>query len=293
LIGEKSSLLPKGDSLPDVKQVNSACDFRSGEMRKLGSIIAFSLAGSSAFAADLGVKAPLPAPVTQAANWTGFYLGGNLGGVVADASGTSDFTDTTSGSIAPSNPQTDSFSKGGLLGGVYGGFNWQFSPIWVAGLEADWDWTDTKYSFCRQTDPGSTACADNGHGFETVGSKTEWLATFRGRLGVAWENWLFYATGGAALGRVRTDLTLNCLVNGCGASSTVTLLAASSSSTTKAGWVAGLGAELMLSRNWSARAEWLHVDLGTITDSLPTAGSSGTQPAIWSRTESFDEFRRV
>jgi len=108
---------------------------------------------------------------------------------------------------------------------------------------------------------------------------------------VAWENWLFYATGGAALGRVRTDLTLSCLVNGCGAFSSVTLLASSTGSTTKAGWVAGLDAELLLSRNWSARAEWLHVDLGTITDSLPTAGSSGTQTAIWSRNESFDEFR--
>ena len=262
-------------------------------MRRFGSIIAFLLAGSSAFAADLDVNAPPPAPVIQAVIWTGFYLGGNVGGVVAHASGTSDFTDTGFGGLIapPTNPQTDSFSQGGFLGGAQGGFNWQFSPLWVAGLEVDWDWINTKYSFCRQTDPGSTACADNSHGFETVGSKTEWLATFRGRLGVAWENWLFYATGGAALGRFRTDLSLNCLVNGCGAFSNATLLASSTSSTTKAGWVAGLGAELLLSRNWSARAEWLHVDLGTLANSLPTVGSSGTQTAIWSRNESFDEFR--
>jgi outer membrane immunogenic protein len=268
-------------------------------MRRFGSIIAFLLAGSSAFAADLDVKAPVPAPVIQAVNWTGFYIGGNLGGVVAHASGTSDFTDTTGGSIAPSNPQTNAFSQGGFLGGVQGGFNWQFSPIWVAGLEADWDWTNTKYTFCRQTDSNSSPCSDNGDGFETIGSKTEWLATFRGRLGVAWENWLFYATGGAALGRVRTDLTLNCLSNGCGAFSNVPLLATSTNSTTKTGWVAGLGAELMLSRNWSARAEWLHIDLGTISNSLPTTGGNThfilinpiIQTAIWSRNESFDEFR--
>jgi outer membrane immunogenic protein len=182
---------------------------------------------------------------------------------------------------------------------VQGGFNWQFSPIWVAGLEADWDWTNTKYTFCRQTDSNSSPCSDNGDGFETIGSKTEWLATFRGRLGVAWENWLFYATGGAALGRVRTDLTLNCLSNGCGAFSNVPLLATSTNSTTKTGWVAGLGAELMLSRNWSARAEWLHIDLATISNSLPTTGGNThfilinpiIQTAIWSRNESFDEFR--
>lgn len=226
-------------------------------------------------------------------NWSGFYIGGNVGGVVSHASGTSDFTDTTLGAV--SNPQTDLFSRGGFLGGVQAGYNWQFSPIWVAGIEADWDWTNPKYSFCRQTDPSSVACSDTGDGFETISSKTEWLSTFRGRLGVSWQNWLFYATGGAALGRVQTGLTLNCLNDGCGANSGVKLLATSTSSTTKAGWVAGLGAELMLSPNWSARAEWLHIDLGTITNALPTAGLSlgvpSVQTAIWSRSESADEFR--
>lgn len=260
-------------------------------MRRLSSIVAFSLlAGSSAFAADLGVRAPLSAPAPQAVNWTGFYLGGNVGGVLAHASGTSNFTDTNF--FAVPNPQTNAFAKPGFLGGGQTGFNWQFSPIWVVGLEADWDWAATQYSFCRQTDPSSIACIDTGNGFETISSKTDWLATFRGRFGVAWENWLFYATGGAALGRIRTGLTLNCLVNGCGPFFNTPLLASSTSSATKTGWVAGLGAELMLSHNWSARAEWLHIDLGTITDSLPTNGSFGTvQTALWSRTESFDEFR--
>ena len=260
-------------------------------MRRLGSIIACSLlAASSAFAADLPLQAPLSAPLPQAVNWTSFYLGGNVGGVLAHATGTSDFTDTSFGMFP--NPQTDSFAKPGFLAGGQAGFNWQFSPIWVAGLEADWDWASTKYSFCRQTDPSSAVCSDTGDGFETISSKTDWLATFRGRLGVSWENWLFYATGGAALARIRTDLTLNCMVNGCGASSFVKLLATSTGSTTKVGWAAGLGAELMLGHNWSARAEWLHIDLGTITASLPTAGSFSTvQTASWSRTESFEEFR--
>ena len=257
-------------------------------MRKLASVVVtFALlAGRSALAADLGVKAP---PMLEAANWSSFYVGANAGGVIARAPGTSNFTDTTPN---PPNPQSNIPSHAGFLGGIQAGFNWQFSPIWIAGLEADWDWTSAKYSFCRQTDPSSAACSDNGDGFETISSKTEWLTTFRGRLGVAWQNWLFYATGGGALGRVRTDLTLNCLVNGCGTSSSAKLLATSTSNITKAGWVAGLGAELMLARNWSARVEWLHVDLGTISDSLPTAGSNGTvQTAVWSRNQSFDEFR--
>ena len=66
----------------------------------------------------------------------------------------------------------------------------------------------------------SIACSDNGFGFETISSKTDWLATVRGRLGVTWGNWLFYGTGGAAWGRVDTTLTLSCLVGGCGGSAT-------------------------------------------------------------------------
>jgi opacity protein-like surface antigen len=87
-------------------------------MRTAVGIVAFALlTGNSAFAADLGA----PAPIAQAVNWTGFYLGGNAGGVIAHASGTSDFTDTTGGSIAPSNPQANFSSDlgrgaGGRLG---------------------------------------------------------------------------------------------------------------------------------------------------------------------------------
>ena len=70
------------------------------------------------------------------------------------------------------------------------------------------------------------------------------------------------------------------------------LFASSSTSTTAAGWVAGLGAEWMFAGNWSVRAEWLHIDLGSINDLLPTVGTGGTiQTAVWSRTERFDEFR--
>jgi len=132
----------------------------------------------------------------------------------------------------------------------------------------------------------------NADGFEAISSKTDWLATLRGRLGVTWGNWLFYGTGGAAWGRINTTLGLNCLGDGCGSTSTAALATSSSSSTTASGWVAGLGAEWMLATNWSVRAEWLHVDLGSINDSLPTVGTGGTiQTAVWSRTERFDEFR--
>jgi outer membrane immunogenic protein len=252
---------------------------------------------------DMPVKAPpLAAPVASVFNWTGFYVGGNFGAVGEQASGTSDFLDTVSGFefFTPTNPLNNSFSDMRFLGGVQIGYNWQFAPMWVVGVEGDWDWTDTRYFFCRQTVVGGAPCQELGAGFnvgfEKISSRTDWLATVRGRLGVPFGDWLFYGTGGAAWGRINTTLTLSCLGvppdqgGGCG-SSALPLFASSTFSTTKAGWVAGLGAEMMLAGHWAARAEWLHIDLGTITDSLPTVGDNGTQTAVWSRAERFEEFR--
>jgi len=268
-------------------------------MRKLAcAIAAIALIGKPALAADMAVKAPPPAaPVAPVVNWTGFYVGGNLGGVAEHASGTSDFLDTCSAGCFPfggfpTNPQSNSFSSTRLLGGVQAGYNWQFNPQWLVGLEGDWDWTSTRYSFCRITDQLAAPCFNNGFGFENISSKTDWLATVRGRLGWVWGNLLFYGTGGAAWGHVNTTVTLNCLGAGGRGNSVTLLTGTSSTSTTKAGWVAGLGAEGMLTKNLSVRAEWLHIDLGTISDSVTTVGTAlSTQTAVWSRTERYDEFR--
>jgi outer membrane immunogenic protein len=269
-------------------------------MRKAVGIVAVALLiGNSAFADNLGVNAPPAAAGIQTVNWTSFYLGGNGGGVITHALGTSNFTDTSlpAGFPFTSNPLTEQPARGGFVGGVQGGVNWQFSPIWVVGFEADWDWTSAKYSFCRQNIGGGNACNElgTGEGFQAIGSKAPWLATFRGRFGVVWENWLFYGTGGAARGQVTTDLTMTCPF-GCGANAQTPIFASSTSTVTKNGWVAGAGAELMLAHNFSARAEWLHIDPGTISNTLPTVGQPtvgmlGVQAAAWSRDETFDEFR--
>jgi outer membrane immunogenic protein len=253
-------------------------------------IAAAAFCGAPALAADIPTKAPIvKAPAIVPFSWTGFYVGGNVGAVSEHASGTSAFLDTLDPGVT--NAQSNSFSDTRFLGGVQVGYNWQFNPHWVLGVEADWDWTNSTYNFCRKTDVDSTACTDNGRGFETISSKTKWLATARGRLGVVWDRWMVYGTGGAAWGSIDTNLALNCSGGGCGISSSP-LSAASTTNTTKAGWVAGLGVEAMLASNWTARAEWLHIDLGTISASLPTTGSIGsTQTASWSRTGRFDEFR--
>jgi outer membrane immunogenic protein len=259
------------------------------------SAVAAALVATPAVAADMAVKAPPPTSPKPAPSWTGFYIGGNVDAVIQQVSGTSDFLQPGDPGGA-SNPQANNPTSTNAIGGVQFGYNWQFDPRWLVGIEGDWDFTHTRYSFCRQTDTLSVACFDNNNGFETIGSNTDWLATLRGRFGfVNSSNILLYVTGGVAWGRVNTNLAQSCLVDGCG-DSIIKLAASNSSATDKAGWVAGLGAAIPIDRNWSARLEWLHIDLGTITSTFTTPGvinghGATTSTTVWSRNERYDVLR--
>ena len=169
---------------------------------------AFGAVGAgAALAADMAVKSP-PPPIVSPASWNGLYIGGNLGAASEHAAGTSDFLDTVgAGTPFAANPQSNTFNPTNFIGGGQVGYNWQFDPRWVVGVEGDWDFTNTDYDFCRQTNTLSAACSENGFGFETISGKTQWLATARARLGITTGNFLFYGTGGAAWGRVDTNLT--------------------------------------------------------------------------------------
>ena len=249
-----------------------------------------------AVAADLPARLPAkapPPPLVPVFTWTGWYIGGNIGGVTEHASGTSDFLDTRVGAPFNANPQINTFSNTRVIAGAQGGYNWQFSPWGVLGFEADWDFTDTGYTFSRQTNTLSAAGFDNGFGFETIESRTRWLITTRARFGfLAAPTLLIYGTGGAAWGDVETNLTQSCLVFGCGATSTAISLLSLRTDDIKSGWAAGAGVAWMFAPNWTLRGEWLHIDLGTITNSLSTVGTGGSlQTTVWSRSEKFDEFR--
>ncbi len=120
-------------------------------------------------------------------------------------------------------------TSGGLVGGTIG-YNWQMGNI-VFGLEGDLDWSNIR---------GSAPCA--GTSCET---RNSWLATTRGRLGYAFDRFLPYVTGGASFGDIKTD------VAGIG-----------SASATKAGWTVGGGIEAAIAGPWTAKVEYLYVDLG-------------------------------
>jgi len=256
-------------------------------MRRLQSALLAAVAvigfASLASAADMPVKGPVAAPVAY--NWTGFYVGGNVGWVSQRDSGDSTFNDPGPGVFTT---QSNSVTGSSAIGGLQAGYNWQINR-WVLGIEGDWDWANPKTSFCRNTDRDGPACSDTDLGFLTLNSKTVWLATLRGRVGYTWDRFLVYGTGGVAWGKVDSSINANCLVAGCGFSSTVQNTTGSFSNT-KAGWVAGAGIEAMLTANWTARVEYLHVDLGTISNTL-NLPLSAPQSVNWSHKVTEDIVR--
>jgi outer membrane immunogenic protein len=137
----------------------------------------------------------------------------------------------------------------------------------VFGVEGDWDWTSrrstTNAAFAAFPDVGNlafTVAARN----EQVSTKLDSLATFRGRAGFAWNQFFLYGTGGLAVGDVRsnTNVTFGTfpvlpVYNGA--------VHIGSGSSWQVGWTAGVGGEYAFNSNWSLKAEYLYVDLGTFT----------------------------
>jgi outer membrane immunogenic protein len=195
-----------------------------------GAAIVF-LAGA-AQAADLPRKMPVKAPPAPVWNWTGFYVGGYYGTSI----GQSDVTSAAS-------PGTIGVNDNGINGGLAAGYNWQFSPIGLLGIEGDLGYLNTKRNFQDVNDSLS------------VGVKGSWYGTLRGRLGYVTGPSLLYVTGGAAGARLEQTF---------GATAAPTMV-----KTTEWGWTAGAGIETKLSRGWTAKSEYLYVDLGSNSFAAP------------------------
>jgi len=186
------------------------------------------VAASGAHAADLSLaplyKAP-PSEVTQAYNWTGFYLGVNGGGGWGDS-------------------HWQGIGRADLSGGEVGGtagYNWELGHA-VLGLEGDVDWSHLS---------GTTTCPGG-----SCTTTNDWLSTVRGRVGYAFDRFLPYITGGLATGDIHAAAP-----------------GFPGSSSTNAGWTVGGGVEVALPGNWSAKAEYLHVDLGATNCGVNCGGA--------------------
>ncbi len=198
----------------------------------LGSVALVALAAvGSATAADMPVKAP--APVVY--NWSGCYVGGNVG-----------YGRGRNQASAPTLPGVDlgSNTGTGIAGGSQIGCDYQFGS-WVFGARGMLDWTNVKGSH-RPVGPGFTAN-------ETLEFKTQWFGTLSGRIGYAVQpQWLAYLTGGAAW--VRNSYT--------DADPTFATPYVGQANATRNGWVIGGGLEYKFQRNWSLFAEYNYIELG-------------------------------
>jgi outer membrane immunogenic protein len=198
----------------------------------IGIALTCLVAGATgAAASDLPARSnppPSTVVVQPPFSWTGFYAGINGGYAWGQSSWSDPAVGANSGNFGTS---------GGLVGGQLG-YNWQTGPF-VLGVETDADWLNAKGSTAG---PGGVCASDGGGMCRTQQS---WLGTTRARFGYSFDRWLPYITGGVAYGNIQA------------------VQPTGTTSSTNAGWTAGGGVEYGINRNWSAKLEYLHVDLGT------------------------------
>lgn len=206
------------------------------------SALALGIVGAQA--ADLTYE---PAPVVEAPaafNWTGFYIGVHGGAAVGD------FKYPVSASLGDTNigGELKQDASGGF-GGVQVGYNWQFNPNWVLGVEAD-----IAASSYQGKISGNVGNNFGNINFE-AGTEVEWFGTVRGRIGYAMDNVLLYGTGGLAYGDVKSSISGS--LGGPGINE--------STSDTEYGWTIGGGLEYGITKNITFKTEYLYVDLGSKT----------------------------
>lgn len=194
---------------------------------------------SAAFAADLPSRAPPPVyiPPTPIFSWTGIYVGGQVGYGWG--------TQKANVALPNGNIIYNSYSAEGVIGGAHVGYNYQANQ-WVIGLEGSVDGT----SLSKTSVPGT-----NGFFFPAGGvsftTSSPVQGSIRGRLGIAWDRALIYATGGAAFGGFNATYS--------------TPIGYTSLSSTRVGWTVGGGIQYAVTNNWSVYAEYRYSDFGSYT----------------------------
>ncbi len=183
-------------------------------------------------------------------DWTGFYLGGNLGYGFGNSNWNAG--PGASGSFSFSQP-IDSFNESGsVLGGVQAGYNYMLPNRFLLGAEIDA--TFPGYQTLTGLSTGNIAnFTSPAFGPQSYTDTLLWSGSARLRLGYAPGDWLFYVTGGLAWAQDQWSLTQ--------------LSTGASGSTTgwRVGWAAGAGVEVPILPNWTARAEYLFSDFGRKT----------------------------
>jgi outer membrane immunogenic protein len=214
-----------------------------------------NLSARNLFDIALGVAASATAATSASAqtpNWTGFYIGAHGGYRWADAQVTSGtYTFTGAGDTHPGIPgENGAFDLKSFIGGPHVGFNWQFAPNFLVGVESDLDFGSAKKSIANTflgTDTDGDGFIFNSNSTIKLG----WQGTIRGRLGYVANNWLFYGTGGVAFTKVKWQSSWSLVGDDFLGANTV------SAEKSLTGWVVGGGVETMMTPNILVRAEYL------------------------------------
>jgi outer membrane immunogenic protein len=240
-------------------------------MRKLiCTALAFGALAMPAAAADLApyYKGPVVAPWS----WTGVYFGGDVGGAFTSETATW----TPLGPGFPAVPITGSTGGSGFAGGFFAGYNYQFSPSFVAGIEGDWTGMRAGGAVNQGWTTGGIIVPTTA---TSLSSEVEWAASLRGRLGyLIWPNLLIYGTGGGAWGKVQYGASAVDPAAGYAAGAAFT--------NTASGWVAGGGAEWAPFTGFGMllRVEYLYYDFSSAQNALGTAPGFAGNPSgfTWS-----------
>ncbi|HWK95983.1 MAG TPA: outer membrane protein [Pseudolabrys sp.] len=192
---------------------------------------------------------------TRAFTWSGVYAGVNAGYAFGDA-------DSFLAVGGATNPLSSKYD--GFIGGVQLGYNWQTGPA-VFGVEVEMNYADVSGTALIPTTTVTTT------------NKLEWFGAARGRIGYAFDRVMPYVAGGFAFGK--NKLEVNDLANNVRISDTATHV----------GWTLGGGVEMAVRENWSARVEYLHVDLGNKSSYL--AGIIGGPGSYMNADLKFDLVR--
>jgi high affinity Mn2+ porin len=237
----------KLDSSSFVSSRTAVVGFRHTLKRRLATVVILALSTGKALAGDiLPTKAP-PAPVAPAAyDWTGFYLGGNVGYAWGNSNWS---TPGAAGSLGLAQ-QIDTFDEAGsFFVGIQGGYNYMLPNRWLIGGE--FDVSAPSFQNLAGLSVGGMTTFNSPVGSETYSDTVLTSGTMRARIGYAPNNWLFYATGGFAWSYNQLTLT-----NNVTSATDLPFL-------WRFGWAAGGGVEAPIAPHWTARVEYLYTDYGS------------------------------